>query len=151
MLLLLNIYERKAIYLKKSLLAVPINAMVNRISSPISVSNYYASAYKHTYMPKFLHSLWRRANARNVSFETFYGGQFRLSTQLIILNYPIILSHRRSTTVSLETYPLYSYCPLPIWSQESGFTDWLSLFAAWRNKPVKKWLDKTVWKEEKIK
>ena len=147
MLLLLNIYERKAIYLKKSLLAVPINAMVNCISSPITMS----SAYKHTYMPKFLHSLWRRASARNVSFETFYGGQFRLSTQLIILNYPIILSHRRSTTVSLETYPLYSYCPLPIWRQESGFTDWLSLFAAWRNKPVKKWLDKTVWKEEKIK
>ena len=29
-----------------------------------------------------------------------------LSTQLIILNYPVILSHRRSTTVFLETYPL---------------------------------------------
>ena len=29
------------------------------------------------------------------------------STLLIILNYPVILSHRRSTTVSLETYPLY--------------------------------------------
>ena len=28
-----------------------------------------------------------------------------LSTQLIILNYPVILSHQRSTTVSLETYP----------------------------------------------
>ena len=32
-------------------------------------------------------SLWRRANARNVSF-TLYGGQFTLSTQLIILNWP---------------------------------------------------------------
>ena len=30
-----------------------------------------------------------------------------LSTQLIIPYYPVILSHRRSTTVSLETYPLY--------------------------------------------
>ena len=29
-----------------------------------------------------------------------------LSTQLIILNYPVILSHRRNTTVILETYPL---------------------------------------------
>ena len=28
-------------------------------------------------------SLWRRANARNVSFETLNGGQFTLSTQLI--------------------------------------------------------------------
>ena len=52
---------------------------------------------------------WWRANARNVSFGTLYGGQFTFSTQLIILNYPDILSHRRSTTISLETYPLYSY------------------------------------------
>ena len=29
-----------------------------------------------------------------------------LSTQLIIQNYPVILSHQCSTTVSLETYPL---------------------------------------------
>ena len=151
MLLLLNIYERKAIILKSLCLLCQSmqwwTAFLVQFLCPITMS----SAYKHAYMPKFLHSLWRRANARNVSFETFYGGQFRLSTQLIILNYPIILSHRRSTTVSLETYPLYSYCPLPIWRQESGFTDWLSLFAAWRNKPVKKWLDKTAWKEEKIK
>ena len=34
----------------------------------------------------------RRANALNVSFETLYGGQFTLSTQLTILNYPVILS-----------------------------------------------------------
>ena len=38
-----------------------------------------------------------------------YVGQFTLSTQLITQNYPDILSHRRSTTVSLETYPLYLY------------------------------------------
>ena len=31
------------------------------------------------------------------------------TTQLIILNYPCILSHQGSTTVSLETYPLYSF------------------------------------------
>ena len=29
-----------------------------------------------------------------------------LSTQLIVLNYPVILSHRRGITVSLEAYPL---------------------------------------------
>ena len=34
---------------------------------------------------------------------------FMLSTQLMILNYPIILSHWHSTTVSLETYPLYHW------------------------------------------
>ena len=32
-------------------------------------------------------SLWRRANARNVSFFTLYGGQFTFSTQLLTLNY----------------------------------------------------------------
>ena len=53
-------------------------------------------------------SPWRRANARNVRFETLYGGQFTLSTQLIIPNYPDILFYRRSTTVSLETCPIYS-------------------------------------------
>ena len=31
-----------------------------------------------------------------------------LSNQLIIPNYMVILSHQHSTTVSLETYPLYS-------------------------------------------
>ena len=50
--------------------------------------------------------LLMKANTRNISFETLYSGQFTLSTQLI--NYPVILSHWRSTTVCLETYPLYS-------------------------------------------
>ena len=43
-----------------------------------------------------------RANAQNVSFVTLYSGQFTLPTQLIILNYPDILFHPRSTTVSFE-------------------------------------------------
>ena len=33
------------------------------------------------------HSLWRRGNARNVSFETIYGGQF---TKLMIPNYLVL-------------------------------------------------------------
>ena len=41
--------------------------------------------------------------------ETLYDGQFMLSTQLMVFYYPVILSHRRSTTVSLETYPLSSF------------------------------------------
>ena len=36
--------------------------------------------------------------------------QFSLSTKLVILNYPVILSHRRSTIVSLEINPLS-----PLW------------------------------------
>ena len=48
----------------------------------------------------------QRADAQDISFKALYGGQFTLSTQLITLNYPVTLSHRRSTTVSLETYQL---------------------------------------------
>ena len=47
--------------------------------------------YKHTHDPQFLHSLWQRTNARNVSFETLCSGQFTLSTQLITPNYPVLL------------------------------------------------------------
>ena len=43
------------------------------------------------------------------ALKTLYGGQLTLSTQLIIPNYPVILSHWCSTTVSLETYPLFSF------------------------------------------
>ena len=46
-----------------------------------------------------------KADVSSVSFLTLYGGQFTLSTQLIILNYRVILSHRRSATVFWETYP----------------------------------------------
>ena len=51
------------------------------------------------------YSLWRRANALNVSFKTLYGFQSTLLTQLLKLNYPVILSHPRSTKISLETSP----------------------------------------------
>ena len=37
------------------------------------------------------------------TFKTPYSDQFTLSTQLITLNHPVILSHPHSTTVSLET------------------------------------------------
>ena len=54
------------------------------------------------------YSLWRRANARNVNLETLNCGQFTLSTRLMIPNYPVKLSHRRSVTVSLETCLLHA-------------------------------------------
>ena len=53
--------------------------------------------------------LLRRASTRNVSFEIPNGSQFTLSTQLITMNYSVTLFHRRSTTVYLETYTLYSH------------------------------------------
>ena len=43
------------------------------------------------------------------SFETLYSGQFMSSTQLTKSNYLVILSHQRSTVVSLETYPFMTY------------------------------------------
>ena len=49
------------------------------------------------------------SNDQNISFETLNGGQFALPTQLIILNYLVILSHQCSTTVSLESYSLHSF------------------------------------------
>ena len=39
-------------------------------------------------------SLWRRANARNVSYFTLYVGQFTFSTQLLTLNYLICVQLR---------------------------------------------------------
>ena len=53
-------------------------------------------------------SLWRRANARNVSFQSLYGGQFTLSTQLVNPKFCVSCPHQRNTTVSLGTNPLAS-------------------------------------------
>ena len=39
--------------------------------------------------------------------RSIHKGQFTLSTQLILLIDPVILSHHRSSTVSPETCPLY--------------------------------------------
>ena len=44
--------------------------------------------------------------------RSIHKGQFTLSTQLILLLDLVILSHRRSTTVSPETYTLYIAKPL---------------------------------------
>ena len=49
-------------------------------------------------------SHWRRANARNVSLWTLYGGQFTFSTQLIILNYPDCWSAKELRLSAPRTY-----------------------------------------------
>ena len=63
---------------------------------------------ENSFLKRREHSLWRRANAQNVSFWNLYGGQFTSSAQLIILNYRVTLFHWRSNTVSLQNYPPYS-------------------------------------------
>ena len=57
--------------------------------------------------PSDTHSLWRRANARNVSFTLITVAN--LHFQLSWYNQIALLPHRRSTTVSLETFTLYSF------------------------------------------
>ena len=47
---------------------------------------FRASALRQSKSLTICHSLWRRANARNISFETLYYGQLTLSTQLIKTN-----------------------------------------------------------------
>ena len=51
------------------------------------INERFHSTNSSCFNPQFLQSLWRRANARNVSFFTLYSGQFTFSTQLLTLNY----------------------------------------------------------------
>ena len=53
-----------------------------------------------------MNELWRRANTRNVSFFTLQGGIYVFNS-VVNTKLPATLPHRRSTTVSLETYPIY--------------------------------------------
>ena len=73
-------------------------------------------------------SLWRRVNARNVSFERLSCGKFTLSTQLIILNYPILKMD-------------YMYCRLILakssWTSRCSnllcFTTGQEIYVKWEN------------------
>ena len=53
----------------------------------ISTNSVAPLLHRNPHNPQLLQSLWRRANARNVSFFILYGGQFTFSTQLLTLNY----------------------------------------------------------------
>ena len=55
-------------------------------------------------------------SSEQMNEETLHGGQFTFSTQVIKPNCFVILLHRRSITVSLETYHLYSNTYLIIFS-----------------------------------
>ena len=53
-------------------------------------------------------SLWRTANARNVSFSISLRWSIYIINSVDKPNFRVSLPHRRSTTVSSETNPLYS-------------------------------------------
>ena len=53
----------------------------------------------------------RRANARNVSFSISVRWSIYIINSVDKPNFRVSLPHRRSTTVSLETNPLYSSVP----------------------------------------
>ena len=58
-------------------------------------------------LPFLSKTLERVVAAELNTYESPYGGQFTLSTPLIKPNFCILLPHRRSTTVSLETTPSF--------------------------------------------
>ena len=80
----------------------------------LSVSDCLSVCMLSVHLPAFCHSIFLSscltvfltdclsvwANAWIASFETLYGGQFMLLSQLIIPNYLVLLSHWCNTTVS---------------------------------------------------
>ena len=62
---------------------VKTNLLQRQILSQFAINTFISDQHN----PQFLQSLRRRANARNVSFFTLYGGLFTFSTQLLTLNY----------------------------------------------------------------
>ena len=66
-----------------------------------------------------LHSLGRRANARNVSFRISLWWPIHIINPVDKIKLSCNTPHRSNTTVSLETYPLYS---LDIQSSTNGLT-----------------------------
>ena len=70
-------------------------------------------------------TLWRRVNARNVSFSNAVRWSIYIINSVDKPNFRVSLPHRRSTTVSLETYPLFLFSYLPGSSaQDTGRTKW---------------------------
>ena len=55
---------------------------------------------------------------KGMDLATFVNVQYTVKKLLIVLNYPIILSRRRSTTASLEPYPLYSSLFLSVYCRD---------------------------------
>ena len=62
-----------------------------------------------THNPQFLDSLQQRSNARNVSFRISLRWPIQIMNTVDETKLSCNTPHRRSTTVSLGTYPLYSW------------------------------------------
>ena len=87
--------------------------MHSRINIPIIIQNKeLCIAPCSVYKPYTTHNSSIRSDEgltlETSAFQFLYGGQFTLLTLLIYIpNFRVSLPHRRSTTVSLETNPLY--------------------------------------------
>ena len=71
-------------------------------------------------MWRWIQSLWRRANARNVSFFTLYGGQFTFSTHLLTLNY---LLYPRFWSIAGQLMRLHSFTQWILPAPKKSFRD----------------------------
>ena len=61
----------------------------------------------------WMQSLWRRANARNVSFFTLYDGWFTFPTQFLTLNYLLSLQYiHKNLSIWIKAYK----CCIAFWS-----------------------------------
>ena len=93
-------HTSSTIVLRLNIGHVKTNLLQRQILSQFAINTFISDQHN----PQFLQSLRRRANARNVSF--FYPLRWLIYVFNSVVNtkLPSILSHWRSTTVSLETY-----------------------------------------------
>ena len=89
------------------------NACANEMQTPSSPQmNFLHMQTNHIYFENLAvspSSERRRANGRNVSFPISVRWSIYIINSVDKPNFRISLPHRRSTTVSIETNPLYSY------------------------------------------
>ena len=112
------------------------------------LSEYHSAGKLHNF-PKT--QFWRRPNTRKVSFETFNGGQFTLSTQLIVPYHFIILLHRRGTTFSLEKTPslpktqLFFIVPYSDRDTKTIWEEVIDRVMPWTCEMCRQWPNKGIW------
>ena len=95
----------------------------------ISVHYYYTKIW---FINRIDNSLWRRANARNVSLSISVRWSIYIINSVDKPNFRVSLPHRRSTTVSPETNPLYSLLlPLYLRIDIAIIYHWISFWASW--------------------
>ena len=75
----------------------------------------------HQAIKTLSHLLWRRANARNVSFSISVRWSIYIINSVDKPNFRVSLPRRRSTIVSLEINPLYSHATVCLLLREPRF------------------------------